>query len=75
VRPWKGAAVAIAEVKIKQRLLLIDLSQIRQIKSPFFKDFLKWRIDLANLLYRLGQDMSRPMMPDEEKICTSLRSF
>jgi RES domain-containing protein len=68
VRPWKGAAVAIAEVKTKQRLLLVDLSQVRPVKSPFFTDLLKWRIDLANLLYRLGQDMSRPVMPHEREI-------
>lgn len=38
VRPWKGAAVAIAEVKVKQRLSLVDLSQVRPVKSPFFED-------------------------------------
>jgi hypothetical protein len=67
VRPWKGAAVAIAEMRVKQRLLLVDLSQVRPVKSPFFEDLLKWRIDLANLLYRLGQDMSRPVMPHEQE--------
>jgi RES domain-containing protein len=67
VRPWKGAAVAVAEMKVKQRLLLVDLSQIRPVKSPFFEDLLKWRIDLAVLLYRLGQDMSRPVMPHEQE--------
>jgi RES domain-containing protein len=68
VRPWKGAAVAIAEVKVKQRLWLVDLSQVRPVKSPFFENLLKWRIDLAVLLYRLGQDMSRPVMPHEQEI-------
>src|SRR6516162_339415 len=68
VRPWKGAAVAIAEMRVKQRLLLVDLSQVRPVKSPFFEDLLKWRIDVAVLLYRLGQDMSRPVMPHEQEI-------
>jgi hypothetical protein len=68
VRPWKGAAVGIAEVQIKKPLLLVDLSQVRQIKSPFFVDSLKWRVDLINLLYRLGEDMSRPVMPREQEI-------
>ena len=67
VRPWKGAAVAIAEMRVKQRLSLVDLSQVRPVKSPFFEDLLKWRIDLANLLYRLAQDMSRPVMPHEQE--------
>jgi RES domain-containing protein len=70
VRPWKGATVAIAELKLKlkQRLWLIDLSQAGWVKSPFFEDQLKWRIDLANLLYRLGPDMSRPVMAHEQEI-------
>jgi RES domain-containing protein/NTP pyrophosphatase (non-canonical NTP hydrolase) len=68
VRPWKGAAVAIAEMKIKSRLSLVDLSQISRVKSPFFVDFLKWKLDLADLLYRLAQDMSWPLMPHEQEI-------
>jgi hypothetical protein len=37
-------------------------------QKPFFEDLLKWRLDLATLLYRLGQDMSRPVMPHEQEI-------
>lgn len=37
VRPWKGASVAVAEVKMKRRLLLIDLSQVKAVKSPFLR--------------------------------------
>jgi hypothetical protein len=55
-------------MKIRRRLWLIDLSQLRPVKSPFFEDLLRWRLDLANLLYRLGQDMARPVMPHEQEI-------
>jgi hypothetical protein len=68
VRPWKGAAVAVAEMKIKRRLSLVDLSQVQRLKSPFFVELLKWRLELANLLYRLAQDMSWPVMPHEQEI-------
>jgi RES domain-containing protein len=68
VRPWKGAAVAVAEMQVKRRLLLVDLSHIHRIRSPFFIDLLKWKLDLANLLYRLGQDMSWPVLPHEQEI-------
>jgi NTP pyrophosphatase (non-canonical NTP hydrolase) len=68
VRPWKGAAVAVAEIKIKRPLLLVDLSQVQRVKSPFFTEHLQWDIELANLLYRLGQDMSRPVMPHEQEV-------
>ena len=68
VRPWKGAAVALAEMRINDRLLLVDLSQRYRIRSLFFTDLLKWKLELANPLYRLGQDMSWPVMPHEQEI-------
>jgi hypothetical protein len=68
VRPWKGAAVAVAEMEITRRLSLVDLTQVRRVGSPFFADLLKWELELANLLYRLGQDMSWPVMPHEQEI-------
>jgi RES domain-containing protein len=68
VRPWKGAAVAVAEMKITRRLSFVDLTQVRRVRSPFFADLLKWELELANLLYRLSQDMSWPVMPHEQEI-------
>ena len=68
MRPWKGAAVAVAEMKIQRGLLLVDLSQTPRVESPVFVDLLKWRLDLANLLYRLAQDMSWPIMPHQQDV-------
>jgi RES domain-containing protein len=68
VRAWKGAAVALAPVRIKRNLLLVDLKRPRPLKSPFFVDLLRWRVQLFVLLHRLGEDMSRPVMPHEEKL-------
>ncbi len=68
VRAWKGAAVALAEVRTKRRLLLVDLSRSRPVKSPFFVELLNWQVDLARLLYRLSGDLSRPVMPHEEEV-------
>lgn len=67
VRAWKGAAVALAPMRVKRNLFLVDLKQSRPIKSPFFVDLLRWRVQLAILLHRLGSDMSRPVMPHEEE--------
>lgn len=67
VRAWKGAAVALAEMTTNRTLLLVDLSRDRSIRSPFFIEELKWRIELAGLLRRLAGDMSRPVMPREEE--------
>lgn len=68
VRAWKGAAVALVPVRIKRRLLVVDLKKQRPLKSPFFVELLSWRLDLAVLLRRLGEDMSRPVMPCEEDV-------
>ena len=35
VRAWKGASVALVEVRTKRDLLLVDLDQRRPLKSPF----------------------------------------
>ena len=67
VRPWKHAAVAVADVHLKRQLSLVDLSRTKPLKSPFFVDLLRWKVELAGLLHRLGRDMSRPVMPHEEK--------
>ncbi|TIV73119.1 MAG: RES domain-containing protein [Mesorhizobium sp.] len=67
VRPWKGAAVALAEAVTNRRLMLIDLTQRRAVKSPFFVELLQWKTELAGLLFRLADDMSRPVMPYERE--------
>jgi RES domain-containing protein len=68
VRSWKGAAVALARLELSRDLLLVDLAQAKRVESPFFSDLLKWEVDLAALLARLSDDMSRPVMPQEEEI-------
>jgi RES domain-containing protein len=68
VRAWKGAAVALVPVRIKRDLLVVDLKRQRPLKSPFFVELLSWRLDLAVLLRRLGEDMSRPVMPHEAEV-------
>ena len=52
VRALRDAVVALAPVRIKRDLLLVDLKQRRSIRSPFFVELLKWRIHLNELLYR-----------------------
>jgi hypothetical protein len=59
--------VALAEIAIKRRLSLIDLSALIQIKSPFFVELLKWKLELRALLRRLGSDLSRPITSYEAR--------
>ncbi len=67
-RAWKGAAVAVVPVRIKRELFLVDLKRPRPLQSPFFVELLRWHVQLTVLLHRLGEDMSRPVMPHEEKL-------
>ena len=67
VRAWKEAAVALADVKIKRRLLIVDLLNIKTVESPFFDELLAWRLQLGGLFYRLSEELSRPIMAHEEK--------
>lgn len=68
VRAWKGAPVALVPVRIKRDLLVVDLKRPRPVQSPFFVELLRWRVQLTMLLHRLGEDMSRPIMPHEEQL-------
>jgi len=67
VRAWKGAAVALADIEIKRRLLIVDLLKIETVESPFFDDLLAWRLQLTGLFYRLAEELSQPVMVHEEK--------
>lgn len=68
VRAWKGAAVALAEVRIRRGLFVVDLSEQELLGSPFFVELLAWKIELAVLLRRLGEDMSRPVVAHEDEV-------
>jgi len=68
VRPWKGAAVALADVRTKRRLHVVDLSRTRPLESPFFVELPRWEMELSALLHRLSHDMSRPVMAHEKEV-------
>lgn len=83
VRAWKGAAVAIARMKLCRRLTLIDLIEPRPSESPFFEEHLNWKIQLAGLFQMLADELSRPVMAHEQEkhympsqhLCDLLKSF
>ena len=68
VRAWKGAAVAIAKVHINRPIRVVNLLHLDIPESPFFEGLLDWRLQLGALFHRFGEELSRPVMPHEEKI-------
>lgn len=68
VRPWKGAAVAVAKMKLLKSIKIIDLRKQYKIESPFNDEMLDWKLQVNVLFYRFAEDLSRPLMPSEQEI-------
>lgn len=68
VRAWKGAPVAIARIRLERRLWIVNLKHHKPTKSPFFEELLDWKVQLAGLFRRFGEELSRPIMKNEEEI-------
>lgn len=67
VRAWKGAAVAIASMRVQDEARIVSLLQKIELESPFYDDLLEWHIGLAELFYRLAEELSLPVMPHEHE--------
>jgi len=66
IRAWKGAAVAIASIRVQNQINFVSLLQKVEIESPFFDELIEWRVGLAELFYRLAEELSLPVTPHEE---------
>jgi RES domain-containing protein len=67
VRAWKGMAVAVGEMEIKEELFIVRLLKYKIPESPFFEDLLEWKLDLGELFHRLADEMSAPTIADDDK--------
>ena len=67
VRAWRGMAVAIAKVRVKKNLRILDLTDVYYTKSPFESEYLCYDLQVIGLLQRFGLALSQPLLPDEEK--------
>lgn len=66
VRAWKGAAVAIAQMRLCRRLFLVNLLELKSPESPFFEENLRWKLQLDGLFRKFAEELSRPVMPHEQ---------
>ena len=67
VRAWRGMAVALAKVRIKQDLRILDLTDVHYTKSPFDSEYLCYDLQVIGLLQSFGLALSQPLLPEEEK--------
>ncbi|MCP3941380.1 MAG: RES family NAD+ phosphorylase [Desulfobacteraceae bacterium] len=68
VRPWKDSSVAVGEAQLLKNINLISLIDYIIPESPFFQDNLYWPIWVGGLFHRLAEELSKPVMPNEEEI-------
>lgn len=66
VRAWKGAVVAIAQMRLIRPLRILNLVKLPHFGSPFQYEELSWALDARALLRELGRELSRPLIPGEE---------
>lgn len=66
VRAWRGMAVALAKVRLKRDVRLLDLTELNFPKSPFETEYLCYDLQVIGLLQSFGLALSHPLLPDEE---------
>jgi len=67
-RAWNGAPIAIARVRLKKRLWIVNLKDFKPLDSPFFEELLEWKVQLMGLFRRFGEELSRPVLPHEKEV-------
>lgn len=67
VRAWKGAAIAVATMKLARSVQILDLSGPLNVESPFFDDHIEWTCQVNGLFRRFAEELSRPVIPGEEE--------
>ena len=67
VRAWRGMAVALAKVRLRRNLKLIDLTEFHFPKSPFEIEDLCYHLKLNALFQSFGSALSQPPIPGEEE--------
>jgi hypothetical protein len=68
VRPPVGSRVAVARFAITRTLQLLDLTALEAAvdEGSIFDPWLKSRLERVAFIRTLGQQMTRPVMPDDE---------
>lgn len=67
IRGWRGAVIAVAPVTTTRQLAVVDLTVSVLEGGPFFDEMIAWRIEMSSLLARVAEELSRPLIPDEQE--------
>lgn len=64
VRPWKGANVSVATIKLIKEVKILDLTKKHLFNSPFECNNLKKEVRNRDLLKLLSMDLAKPINPE-----------
>lgn len=66
VRPWKGAQITVAGIKVKRELKVVDL--FKEPLSPFSFDSPYQALEIDKLLTYFSKELSTPVDPNKSEI-------
>jgi hypothetical protein len=66
IRPWKGAKVTVAEIRVKRDLKLVNLRW--ESICPFLIDSPDKALEIDSLLKRFSYELSKPVDPNKSEI-------
>jgi hypothetical protein len=66
VRPWRGAAVAVARMESSRELRLVNLVDSPGFENPFTDELILWKTALQSLFSYLSEELSLPVIPGAE---------
>jgi hypothetical protein len=52
-------------MRIVREVSILDVREVPRIESPFFDEHLAWRLETHALFRQFGDELSRPILPDE----------
>ena len=67
VRSWRGMAVAVARMRRKRDIHVLDLVDLHYPQSPFETEYLSYDLQVIGLLKSFGSALSHPLLPGEGK--------
>lgn len=67
VRSWRGMSVAVAQIRLKQDIRILDLIKLSFPESPFESEYLCYDLQVLGLLQSFSSALSLPLLPNEEK--------
>lgn len=54
-------------MRVTRDVRILDLTTLEPLESPFFEEEIAWKLEARGLLWRLRDDLSRPITPHDSE--------